>query len=106
MWYACRNYLPIPGLPTECDLSSYTRAFRKFNEYQLAKYNQDRAIKLRDVLFMVHAKPKNRAQGKLWKRLVEGELKVPDTWEVALSASQGEDKKKVWTRLLKEGKLG
>lgn len=82
-------------------------AFRKFDEYSLAKYNQDREIKLRDVLFVTHAKPnggKNGAQAKLWKRLVNNELKTPDTWEVALSATA--DKKAEWTRLLTEKKLG
>ena len=31
------------------------QAFTKFDEYQLAKYNRDEAIKLRDVLFLTHA---------------------------------------------------
>lgn len=79
-------------------------AFTKFNEYALAKYNRDGAIKLRDVLFMVHAKPKDDEQAALWKRLVNDELKTPDTWEVELSASN--DKKASWTRLLSERKLG
>lgn len=79
-------------------------SFRKFDEYSLAKYNQDNEIKLRDVLFTVHAKPKDRAQKALWKRLIDGELKTPDTWEVELSASS--DKKASWTRLLEENKLG
>ena len=81
------------------------RAFRKFDEYSLAKYNRDNAVKLRDVLFLCHAKPEDKAQGRLWKRLVEGKLATPDTWEVALSASEGEDKKAVWTRLLKQDKI-
>lgn len=80
------------------------RAFCKFDEYQLAKYNRDNAIKLRDVLFMVHAKPQDEAQAELWKRLVDGNLAVPDTWEVALSG--GANKKEAWERLLYEGKLG
>jgi 60 kDa SS-A/Ro ribonucleoprotein len=79
-------------------------AFTKFNEYQLAKYNRDNSIKLRDVLFLSHAKPKDDAQATLWKKLVDGELAVPDTWEVALSS--GEDKKKTWERLVTERKLG
>jgi 60 kDa SS-A/Ro ribonucleoprotein len=86
-------------------------AFTKFDEYQLAKYNQDNEIKLRDVLFLVHAKPiggRRGAQAKLWKRLVEGELKTPDTWEVGISAAKGnaEATKAEWTRLLREDKLG
>jgi 60 kDa SS-A/Ro ribonucleoprotein len=80
-------------------------AFRKFDEYSLAKYNRDSAVKLRDVLFLCHAKPENKAQEKLWKRLVNGTLATPDTWEVALSATKGESKKEAWERLLREGKM-
>ena len=79
-------------------------AFGKFDEYQLAKYNRDGPIKLRDVLFLTHAKPIDQAQADLWKRLVEGTLATPDTWEVALSA--GGDKRAHWERLLSERKLG
>lgn len=84
------------------------KAFQKFDEYQLAKYNQDNEVKLRDVLFLSHAKPKNRAQKALWTRLVNKELKTPDTWEVGISAAKGDPAatKKEWTRLLREEKLG
>jgi hypothetical protein len=80
------------------------RAFRKFSEYHLAKYNRDKAIKLLDVMRLVHPLPKDEEQAQLWKRLRDGELATPDTWEVALSA--GADKGKTFTRLLKENKLG
>ena len=80
------------------------QAFTKFDEYQLAKYNRDTDIKLRDVLFLCHAKPKDSEQAGVWKRLIDGNLKTPDTWEVSLSS--GGDKKEHWTRLLKEQKLG
>jgi 60 kDa SS-A/Ro ribonucleoprotein len=79
-------------------------AFTKFDEYALAKYNRATPVKLRDVLFLSHAKPVDQAQGELWKRLVEGELATPDTWEVALSS--GADKREAWERLLAENKLG
>ncbi len=79
-------------------------AFTKFNEYSLAKWNRDGAVKLRDVLFLCHAKPKDAEQDDLWKRLVKGELAVPDTWEVALST--GQDKRATWERLLREKRLG
>lgn len=79
-------------------------AFVKFNEYALAKYNRDSVVKLRDVLFLSHAKPKDDAQAALWKRLIAGELVIPDTWEVALST--GKNKKTTWERLISEGKLG
>lgn len=79
-------------------------AFTKFESYSLAKYNRDGAIKLRDVLFLCHAKPKDEAQGDVWKQLIAGTLPVPDTWEVALSG--GADKKATWERLISEKKLG
>lgn len=79
-------------------------AFRKFNAYDLAKYNRDGAVKLRDALFLCHAKPSGPEQAEIWKQLIDGTLPAPDTWEVALSA--GSDKKATWERLLKEGKLG
>jgi hypothetical protein len=80
------------------------RAFTKFNEYALGKYDRDGAVRLRDVLFMVHAKPKDHEQAALWKRLVANELTVPDTWEVQISG--GADKKETFERLIREGKLG
>jgi len=79
-------------------------AFRKFNGYALAKYNRDNAVKLRDVLFLCHAKPKDKAQEAVWKKLIDGTLEAPDTWEVALSG--GADKGEAFTRLLIEKKLG
>jgi 60 kDa SS-A/Ro ribonucleoprotein len=79
-------------------------AFRKFSEYDLAKYDRDGAVKLRDVLFLVHPKPKDGEQQKLWDRLADKKLVTPDTWEVELSASK--DKKASWERLIAEKKLG
>jgi len=87
-------------------------AFQKFNKYSLAKYNQDGAVKLRDVLFLCHAKPRDAEQEALWKRLIDGKLETPDTWEVSISAVKGNEeekgaaKKEQWTRLLSDNKLG
>jgi len=75
-------------------------AFTKFDEYALAKYDRAQPVKLRDVLFLCHAKPRDEAQAQLWKRLVSGELATPDTWEVALSS--GADKRAAWERLIRE----
>ena len=79
-------------------------AFPRFDAYRLAKYNRDSKIKLRDVLFLCHAKPKDDEQSSLWKRLIDGTLESPDTWEVELSA--GKDKRETFERLMREGKLG
>lgn len=80
------------------------RAFQKFSAYQLAKYNRDEAVKLKDVLFLCHATPKGAEQAETWRQLIDGTLPSPDTWEVALSG--GEDKKSAWERLLRENSLG
>lgn len=82
------------------------QAFTRFDEYALAKYNREREIKLRDVLFLCHAKPKDAEQAALWKRLVDDDLATPDTWEVAISSTENTDKHAQWVRLLNEGKLG
>ncbi len=80
------------------------RALTKFDAYQLAKYDRDGAVRLRDVLFLTHAKPRDAAQAVVWKQLVDGALAAPDTWEVALSS--GEDKRATFERLIAERKLG
>lgn len=79
-------------------------AFPRFDEYQLQKYDRENAVRLRDVLFLVHGKPRNDEQAALWKRLTDQKLAVADTWEVALSA--GGNKKEVWERLIGTNKLG
>jgi 60 kDa SS-A/Ro ribonucleoprotein len=79
-------------------------AFAKFDAYQLAKYDRDGPVKLRDVLFLIHAKPADAAQAGLWKQVADRTLASPDTWEVALSG--GADKKSTFERLLAERKLG
>lgn len=80
------------------------RAFGRFGEYNLAKYNRDGAVKLRDVMFICHPKPCSDEQAALFKKVAENNLATPDTWEVELSAST--DKKASWTRLLDEKVLG
>src|ERR1700758_5357876 len=84
-------------------------AFTKFDEYALAKYDRAGVVRLRDVLFLSHARPVDEAQAALWKRLAANDLATPDTWEVALSAAgraEGASKLEVWERLLAERKLG
>lgn len=80
------------------------RAFKKFPEFQLAKYNRDAAVKIRDVMFLVHPRPNDEKQAELFKKVAADTMTTPDTWEVALSA--GADKKAAFTRLINEKKLG
>lgn len=80
------------------------KALRKFDAYQLAKCDRANAVRLRDVLFLTHAKPKDGDQAALWAKLAANQLEAPDTWEVALSG--GADKKETFERLIREGNLG
>jgi 60 kDa SS-A/Ro ribonucleoprotein len=79
-------------------------AFNRFDEYSLAKYDRASVVRLRDVLFLCHAKPMTSDQALLWRRLIAGELATPDTWEVSLSS--GGDKRAHWERLLIDHRLG
>jgi hypothetical protein len=104
------------------------RALKKFSEFELAKWNRDAAVRLRDVLFLTHARPRHipdhggavkqpainrpgyqrgkvlRHPGTTLDLLAKDALPVPETWEVALSS--GADKRAVFTTLLLEQKLG
>jgi 60 kDa SS-A/Ro ribonucleoprotein len=81
------------------------KAFVRFNEYQLAKYDKNSAsVKIRDVMFLAHPKPANAEQEALFKRVANQELETPDTWETQLSS--GADKKETFSRLMAEKKLG
>ena len=82
-------------------------AFKKFDEYNLAKYNRDKSVKLRDVLRITHPHPDNDKQSELFKRVLTDSLEIPDTWEVAISACRNANEKKAaFERLITEGKLG
>ena len=95
-----RKKRPVPAQVKK----GLAKAFAKFDAYQLAKYDRDGPVRLRDVLFITHAKPANADQAKVWKQLVDGTLASPDTWEVSLSA--GASKKETFERLIAEKKLG
>jgi len=48
-------------------------AFNKFNEYSMVKYDQDsKAVKLKDVLRLVHPEPKNPTQDALFNYIIRG----------------------------------
>lgn len=80
-------------------------ACAKFDEYQYGKYQGKKSeVSTRDVFRLVHPNPDSDKQSELYKKVVDRTLAVPDTWEVALSAT--DDKKAEWTRLLTENRLG
>ena len=88
----------------KCAKVGLAEAFHNFNEYKFAKYDRDGAIKLRDVMFLVHSKPRNKQEEALFAKVASRTLDVPETWETMLSA--GKDKKATFTYLIEEGKIG
>ena len=66
-------------------------AFPKFDEYQLVNCDHSGPIKLRDVLFLCHAKPRDDAQAGVWRKLIWGRLVGSDTWAVTLPAAGSGD---------------
>ncbi|HEY8540957.1 MAG TPA: TROVE domain-containing protein [Pseudothermotoga sp.] len=79
-------------------------AFKRFDEYSLAKYNRRQQVTLKDVLCLVRPTPINQEQSDLWKRLIEDRLETPKTWETQLS-TRGNNKE-VWEELIAENRLG
>lgn len=80
------------------------KAFHSFNSYQFAKYDGDGPVKLRDVLFLCHAKPRTAEEKEVFGQIASRTLPTPVTWEVMLSS--GADKKETFEALIREGKLG
>lgn len=80
-------------------------AMTGFDEYTLAKYKgEGKQVKMRDVLCICRPTPKDEQQSDLWKRLLNGELKTPYTWETELSAKG--NTAEVWEQLIDSGKVG
>ena len=80
------------------------KAFNKFNEYQFAKYDRASAISLKDALFKTHPKPLNEDQVVVFKKIVDGTLDTPFTWETELSAKG--NTAEVWNGLIDSKKVG
>jgi len=91
-------------------------SFNKFDEYQFAKYNREGAVKLKDALFLVHPKAKDKEQQVLFNKIANNTLQTPYTWETELSQlgqikfhSEFEKQKaftKKWEELIDSNKIG
>lgn len=71
--------------------SGLADSFHNFDAYQFAKYDKNGEVKLRDVIRLVHPKPRNEKQSELFKQVRERTVPTPETWEVVVSA-QGSTK--------------
>lgn len=99
-------YLNIFGKPIPNALKKgISDSLLGFDEYTLAKYKGDgNAVKMRDLLCLCRPTPKDEAQSAMWKRLLNGELETPYTWEAELSAKG--NTAEVWEELIDSKKVG
>ena len=76
-----------------------------FDEYTLAKYKAEgKSVSMRDVFRITRPTPKDAEQSAMFKRLIDGNLAVPVTWETELSAHG--NNKGTWTKLIDSNKVG
>lgn len=88
------------GSMPACLKKGLADAFSKFSEYQLQKYNtQRRAVKLKDVIRLVHPKPADEGMSAMYGRLVSDKMEIPKTWETIISADGSSTES--WTRAVK-----
>ena len=99
-------YLSMFGKPIPNALRKGIKdVMQGFDEYTLAKYKgEGKSVKMRDLLCLCRPNPKNEAQSDMWKRLLNGELETPYTWETELSANG--NNAKTWEALIDSGKVG
>ena len=63
-------------------------AFGKFDEYQFGKYKRsDKAVTLRDTLFITHPKADTPEREAWYKNIAENTIPIPDTWETYISTN-------------------
>lgn len=99
-------YLNLFGKPIPNPLrKGIADVMQGFDEYTLAKYKgEGKAVKMRDLLCLCRPKPKDEAQSEMWKRLLNGQLETPYTWETELSAKG--NNAKTWEELIDSKKVG
>jgi len=78
-------------------------ALQNFDAEALASCSVKQAIRLRDILFLVHAKPKDAKQAALWQQLANSNLPKVKTWQQYLDS--GADKKLIFEQLLRKQQI-
>ena len=79
------EFLAIYWAEGKCPLSKQVKlglaaAFQKFSEYELAKYNRNKDIRLKDVLFLCHSKPVDVKDHAGWTKAHRTEHNAKMAW--------------------------
>ena len=82
------------------------RAFAKFNEYALSRYDRKSAsFSMQDIIRIAHPAPTSPEQAELYHKIAKGiDLPAVDDWEHELSSST--DKLASWNGLIQRRRLG
>jgi len=92
--YVPKTFAPIPGMLKK----GISDALNQFDEYQLAKYNREGKVTLKDVIFLTHPKPKSAEQQVLYDKIINGTLETPFTWETHISKNGAS--KRTWEEVI------
>jgi 60 kDa SS-A/Ro ribonucleoprotein len=65
-------------------------AFRKFDEYQFAKWNKEEDLSFRRLIRITHPKPATHAQNVVFNHIRRNKLDAPYTWERHLALTMKE----------------
>lgn len=83
------------------------KSFYNFDRYNFAKYDRDGEVKLKDILRLVHPRPRNEFESETFRMIRDRTLPVPMTWEVIISTKKNpetgevyETKKEAWEAVL------
>ncbi|MBR2460752.1 MAG: TROVE domain-containing protein [Clostridia bacterium] len=99
-------YINMYGKPIPNGLKkALGAAMCRFNAYQFSKYNGGgKQLSFRDVLRLIHAKPANQEQNRLFNDIINDTLPIAERWETELSAKGNNTE--TWYKLIDEKKLG
>lgn len=99
-------YLDMFGKPIPNALKkALGNAMNRFDAYQMKKYNGgNKSVKLKDVLKLTHAKPKDEKQELIFNQIINDTLPNIQTWETELSKNGNNEQS--WETLIENNKLG
>lgn len=110
--YISRNSTSLPSALER----SIEDAMHQWNEWQYSKWNQpNKEFEYRDLMNLVHPKPRDDQRGEIFKKIAYGDLDdydvdpltQEDTWESSLS-DESDDRSKLekYVEQLEEGNMG
>ena len=99
-------YLDMFGKPIPNALKkALGDAMNRFDAYQMKKYSGgNKSVKLKDVLKLTHAKPKDEKQELVFNQIINDTLPQIQTWETELSKNGNNEQS--WETLIENNKLG